>query len=670
MTNTVISPRFSLDGQALCWRRGNELLRVEAWGRDSVRVRASVLPRLADADWALLPPAATEAAITFDGGDAVLRNGKMTVRVAETGWTRFYHSETGAVLLEERPHLRVRDFRALAGDAFHLEARFMAYPGERIYGLGQHKHGFLDQQGCVIELQQENSEISIPFYVSSRGYGFLWHNPAVGRAEFARNQTCWVAERTQQLDYWVTAGDTPAEILRHYAAATGFPTALPEWALGFWQCKLRYQTQDELLAVAREHTRRGLPLSVIVIDYFHWTMMGDWQFDPACWPDPQAMVDELAALGVRVMVSVWPTVNPNSANFAALQERGLLVRTERGLPRQLAFVDTTPDGQVAAQYYDATHPEARRFLWTQIREHYYKYGIKIWWLDACEPEVNPLDPDHLRYYLGNGAEVGNLYPLAHQQAFYDGMRGEGETEIITLCRSAWAGSQRYGAAIWSGDIASTFASLQQQIRAGLNMAMSGIPWWTTDIGGFYGGNVEDATFRELVVRWFQYGVFCPLCRLHGVRQPDSAKSGGPNEVWSFGAEAYTIIRAWLFLRERLRPYLHRQMQNAQQTGLPPMRPLFVDFPADPGCVAIDDQFMLGPDLLAAPVAVHGARARPVYLPAGANWLDAWTGAEYAGGATLTADAPLARIPVYLRVGGSLAADIFAGLADVEKETAE
>jgi len=374
MTQTQTHSRFSIEGQALCWRRGNELLRVEPWGADSVRVRATVLPAITEQHWALLPPEAVNAEVCIDGDDGVLRNGKITVRVASSGWTRFYSSETGAVLLEERPHLRVRDFRALSGDAFHLEARFNACDSERIYGLGQHKHGFLDQHGCVIELLQENSEITIPFYVSSRGYGFLWHNPAVGRAEFARNQICWVAERTQQLDYWVTAGNTPGEILHHYAAATGFPPEMPEWALGFWQCKLRYSTQEELLAVAREHTRRGLPLSVIVIDYFHWTMMGDWQFDPIAWPNPRAMVEELAALGVRVMISVWPTVNPNSPNYGAMQERGLLVRTERGLSRQFAFVDTTPDGQVAVQYYDATHPEARRFIWERIRENYYRYG--------------------------------------------------------------------------------------------------------------------------------------------------------------------------------------------------------------------------------------------------------------------------------------------------------
>jgi alpha-D-xyloside xylohydrolase len=219
---------------------------------------------------------------------------------------------------------------------------------------------------------------------------------------------------------------------------------------------------------------------------------------------------------------------------------------------------------------------------------------------------------------------------------------------VTLCRSAWAGSQRYGAAVWSGDIASTFEALGDQVRAGLNIGLSGIPWWTSDIGGFHGGDPESPYFRELIVRWFQYGAFCPLFRLHGMRQPTVGWDvGGPNEVWSFGDEAYGIIRDLLFLRERLKPYILAQMAAAAETGTPPMRPLFFDFPADPACSAVEDQFMFGPDILVAPVVQQGVTGRSAYLPAG-DWYDAWTGEAHAGGVTLTVSAPLARIPVFVR----------------------
>jgi alpha-D-xyloside xylohydrolase len=246
--------------------------------------------------------------------------------------------------------------------------------------------------------------------------------------------------------------------------------------------------------------------------------------------------------------------------------------------------------------------------------------------------------------------------------FSEGMASLGGADAaedtVLLCRSAWAGQQKYGAAVWSGDIPATWQSLQQQIRAGLSIAIAGIPWWTTDIGGFHGGNAEDPAFRELIVRWFQYGVFCPLFRLHGDREPrlptGFEMTGGPNEVWTFGAEAYEIIAGVMALRERLRPYLHEQMDRAAADGLPPMRPLFVDFPNDPAAWTVDDQFMFGPDLLIAPVSEPGMLNRVVYLPAGTDWVDAWNDdVAHAGGSTLTVDTPLERIPVYRRAGAAI-----------------
>jgi alpha-D-xyloside xylohydrolase len=342
--------------------------------------------------------------------------------------------------------------------------------------------------------------------------------------------------------------------MAHYADATGHVPEFPAWAAGFWQSKLRYRTQDQLLSIAREYKQRGLPLSVIVIDFFHWTLQGEWRFDPECWPDPAEMMRELQEMGVEAMVSIWPTVNPLSENFLFMQERGWLVRSERGLAPLMTFLDNHPAGPVHLYYYDATHPEAREFIWEQVRNHYYRYGIRAFWLDTCEPETHPMHPDHLRFHLGSGSLIANAYPVLHQQGFYKHMRQAGETAILNLCRSAWAGSQRYGAAVWSGDIDSTFQALQKQIRAGLNMALSGMLWWTTDIGGFFGADIADPAFRELVVRWFQYGAFCPLFRLHGYRNParDSdtmLDTGLENEVWSFGEATFHCLAAPLQVRQ-------------------------------------------------------------------------------------------------------------------------
>jgi alpha-D-xyloside xylohydrolase len=488
----------------------------------------------------------------------------------------------------------------------------------------------------------------------------LWNNPAVGTVEFAENRTRWCARQSRAIDYWITAG-TPDRILARYADATGHAPMLPRWASGFWQSKLRYRDQEELLDVVREYKRRGIPLSVIVTDFFHWTAMGDYRLDPAEYPDPSAMMAELARDDVKLMVSIWPTVSPLSQNFARMHEEGLLVGSDQGSEFLATIQDKGMDTAMPVAFYDPTNPETRDFVWRTVKRNYYDLGVRVWWLDACEPEINPGHHENLRYWAGPGAQVAGIYPRENARIFGEGMAGAGETAEATgtvlLCRSAWAGQQKYGAAVWSGDIAPTWGSLRAQVRAGLSIALSGIPWWTTDIGGFHGGNVDDPAYRELMVRWFQFGAFCPLFRLHGYREPRPEVSwdatGGPNEVWSYGEEAYGIIRSVILMRERLRPYIDDQMQVAAETGMPPMRPLFVDFPGDARGWDVDDQMMFGPDLLAAPVLEAGQVTRSVYLPEGASWTEARTGTITEGGCRIEVEAPIDSVPVFLRDGRKL-----------------
>jgi alpha-D-xyloside xylohydrolase len=311
-------------------------------------------------------------------------------------------------------------------------------------------------------------------------------------------------------------------------------------------------------------------------------------------------------------------------------------------------------------HFDATNPEARSFVWDQVKKNYYDKGIKIFWLDEAEPEYRVYDFDNYRYYLGPDIQIGNIYPLMYAKAFFDGMYAAGQKNILNLLRCAWAGSQRYGALVWSGDIHSSFLSLRNQLAAGLNMGIAGIPWWTTDIGGFHGGLVSDPAFHELLIRWFQWGCFCPVMRLHGCREPfkpqygttggATCRSGADNEIWSYTEEVYEICKKYLFLREKLRPYTAEQMRGAHEKGTPVMRPLFYDFPGDKQSWETEDEFMFGPNYLVAPVLYEGARERDVYLPAGQRWTDAWTGEGFEGGGVIKVNAPLDRIPVFSRDG--------------------
>jgi alpha-D-xyloside xylohydrolase len=494
--------------------------------------------------------------------------------------------------------------------------------------------------------------------LSSLGYGFLWNNPAIGKATFGKNMTEWRAEVTDQMDYWITADDTPDQILENYTEVTGRTPMMPDNVLGLWQCKLRYRTQEEVLQVAREYKRLGIPLDVIVIDFFHWIYQGDWSFDPEYWPDPKAMVDELHELGIRVMVSVWPTVDPRSANFKEMRERGLLVRTEKGLRRTMEFFSD----QV---FYDATNPEARKFIWEKCKENYFKFGIDLFWLDEAEPEYSVYDYDNYRYYLGPNIKIGNIYPAMHSKGFYDGLKEEERGDIINLVRCAWAGSQKYAALVWSGDVRCTFESLRNQLAAGLNMGMAGIPWWISDTGGFSGGNIHDPAFVQLLIRWFQFAVFCPVLRMHGHREPfdipalsDKDHGGGfcdtgsPNELWSFGDKPFEILKKYLDIRIHLKPYIQKVMTQAHEHGTPVIRAMFFEFPQDKQCWEITDQYMFGPDILVAPILHADTYGRNVYLPEG-KWRSKNDEVIYEGNRTIFCDAPIEQIPVFSKANSQI-----------------
>ena len=652
---------FVNDHGVLKCRFLGENLWLLPWGKDALRVVSRPMSEPELPAWALLEPQHTDSLIEITERCATIAVGRISAVVRRMDWPDrleiTYYNQRGEVLLAERPgtgalNIQPRFFKPIVAGDFKLTVGFAADDDEKLYGMGQYQQDVLNVKYSTFELAQRNSQASVPFVLSSKGYGFLWHNPAIGRACFGKNLMEWGADSTKQMDYWICAGDTPAQIEAAYADAVGHAPAMPEYGLGFWQCKLRYWNQEQLLSVAREYHRRGIPVDVIVVDFFHWPHMGDFRFDEEFWPDPKAMVRELHEMGMELMVSIWPQISLLSENYKEMDEEGYIARCDKGMNCQMRFVNED------AMFFDATNPHARKYLWSKIKKNYYDSGIKVFWLDEAEPEYGTYDFDNYRYYSGTVAQTGNLYPQCYARTFYDGQKAEGQDKVVNLLRCAWAGSARYGALVWSGDIHSDFATLRRQVCAGLNMGIAGIPWWTTDIGGFNGGDPTAPAFRELIVRWFQWGLFCPVMRLHGNRVPDERvfradgteclPSGAANEIWSFGDEAYEIIKNLIDFRETMRPYTRALMEQASATGAPVMRTMFFEFPDQPACWELRDQYMFGPDVLVAPVLDAGAATRTVYLPAGADWTDLHTGETFSGGRTVTCDTPLQTIPVFLK----------------------
>ena len=455
------------EGNALVYRWDAEALRIEPWGENSLRVRAVVLGEVEDTDFALLPLDGTtqkEVKISVEEYSARIENGKIAAVLTVNPWNHecdvAFYNQKGELLLKEAGsggalNKKNRFFKSIIGGDFRLTVTFASNPSEKLYGMGQYQQDLLNVKNCNLELAHRNSQASVPFVLSSLGYGFLWHNPAIGRVSFGGNTTEWYAESTKQMDYWITAGDTPDEIERSYADATGKAPMMPEYGMGFWQCKLRYWNQEQLLSVAREYKRRNIPIDVIVCDFFHWPRMGDYRFDEEFFPDPDAMVRELTEMGIELMVSVWPQVDVRSENYQEMKQQGLLVKADKGVDIAMLYNGNST-------FYDATNPRSRAYVWGKCKKNYYDKGIKIFWLDEAEPEYTGYDFDNYRYYQGSVAQVGNIYPQAYARTFYEGMQAQGQEKIVNLLRCAWAGSQRYGALVWSGDIHSNWETLRRQ----------------------------------------------------------------------------------------------------------------------------------------------------------------------------------------------------------------
>jgi alpha-D-xyloside xylohydrolase len=552
------------------------------------------------------------------------------------------------------------DFRPTDPPSFVVGATFASPDDEHYYGLGQNQEGYLDHRGHAVHcwndyLAPAAPSTCVPFMITNKGYGVLWDNPSKTTISAGFNeQTRWESEAGNRVSYFVIAGKDDDEIYAGYKLLTGPTHMLPKAAYGYIQCKQRYSSQDELMAVAKGYRDRHLPADVLVVDWFYYTKMGQMDMDPKYWPDPKAMNDELHKMGFETMISVWPRFTPDDRYYDFINKNGWFEHLADGTPENGLPYDR------AGSDIDTTNPDAAKWYWSVIHDNILSLGFDSLWADETEPD---LPPNGAFLYVGPGTEFFDVYPYFHTKALYDGFRkDEPSKRALILSRDAYLGAQANGTIVWSSDIYPTWDTLRRQIPTGLNFAASGFTYWSNDTGGWQGlprvhhpahpplldpsdARAEvggDDDYPELYTRWFEYATFLPIMRTHGSRPQ--------NEVWSYGKQAEPILEKYLRLRYELMPYIYSLGYHSWLTGAPFMRALPLDFPDDPKVADLRDEYMLGPAFLVAPVTEQGATSRPVYLPAGADWYSYWTGERFKGGQTITAPAPIDTIPLFVRAG--------------------
>jgi alpha-D-xyloside xylohydrolase len=567
-----------------------------------------------------------------------LTTAQLKIEITRADSSIIFYDSAGHKLTQE--NTRTLTPTEVNGEKTYHSERFvnMWDTQEAFYGLGQHQAGVWNYRGESIDISQDNTNISIPFLLSSNGYGIFWNNGS--RSKFTNrfvHAFYLSSEVSDSMDYYFFYGPDFDRLIADYRELTGAAPLFGKWAYGYWQCKNRYDSQQELLAIGQKYRDLRIPLDNIVQDWFWWNTMGEPVFNKN-YPDPKGLIDALHKNNVHLMISVWPYFRPGSPVYDDMDKRGYFI----------AKTVAPSFHPVAQALYDPFNPDARKYYWNLMDKALFKIGADAWWLDTTEAETEGRETNILVTNKVNGGQNGaryaNEFPLMTTTAVYEGQREASDKKrVFILSRSAYAGSQRNATAVWSGDVDPNWETFRRQIPAGLNYSVSGLPYWTTDIGGFVSANPDDPAYRELYIRWFQFGTFCPIFRAHGTRTTNQ------NEIWSYGTEAQKTLAAYDNLRYRLMPYIYSLAWKTTSEGYTIMRPLVMDFREDTRAQNIGDQFLFGPAILVNPVTEPGAATRRLYLP-NAKWYNFWTGVSLQGGRTLDTPSPIDRMPLYIRAG--------------------
>lgn len=704
----------------------NETLRIGVCSERVIHVEASptndfpkpVVPVL------VRPCGAAPFTVSSNASTVFIKTSKLKIEIErQKGSVRFLTS-TGLPVLSEQPD-GGRTIAPATADSTHeyrVRQDFRLTPGEAIYGLGQRQEGFLNLRDIPVRLLQANTNIAIPFLVSTNGYGLLWNNAALtdfnpttqpiqldangtgtfktgaegeygfllsgnsrGKLQLSVNdekvidiQNMWMpwsasgkihleanttypvkaetggdtelsvrtpsesmafqSEVGRAVDYYFIFGPEPNQVIAQYREFTGAAPMLPRWAYGFWQCRERYSSQQQILDTAADFRARKIPVDALVQDWQYWGKYG-WnamRFDESAYPDPAKMMDELHRQDLHLVISVWAKFGSETQVDHDFVNAHLVLTNN-------ASTGEPGEAKEKENWADLFNPSAQKLYWSEMNRNLFSLGLDGWWLDASEPEGDPLKNDET--YLGPGKMVRNAFPLFETSAVYDGQRATNENKrVVILSRSAYAGQQRNGSISWSGDISANWDTLRSQIPAGLSFAMSGFPYWTTDIGGFFrpADQYTSTDYHELLIRWFEFGTFCPIFRIHGYQSE--------TEMWKYGPEVEKDLREFDGLRYRLMPYIYSAAWGVTSRGGTVMQALPFVYPREPALREVDDEFLFGDSLLVSPVTQPNVTTRSVVLPAGDDWVDFWTGQMYRGGNTIEAEAPLSRIPILVKAG--------------------
>jgi alpha-D-xyloside xylohydrolase len=583
-----------------------------------------------------------------------------------------YSTVNGELLLKEKQDgVQFTPFSDAGNNTLTVQQSFVLANDEPIYGLGQQQEGKMSQRNVKLNMVQGNLDDYIPFFQSVKGYGVYWDNYSPTVFTDNAEGTSFKSDVGDCVDYYFMYGSNADGVIARMRELTGQAPMFPLWTYGFWQSKERYKSQDELVDVVKQYRKLGVPLDGIIQDWQYWGSNYLWNamdFLNPEFPNPKKMVSDVHNMNAHMIISIWNSFGPHTKQYKELDKIGALMNFTTWPQSGSEKWPVRRDYPSGVRVYDPYNPAARDIYWKYLEEMY-KLGLDGWWMDSSEPDhldAKPSDFDN-KTFLGSFRKVRNAFPLmtvggvsTHQRAVDSGKR------VFILTRSAFAGQQRYGANTWSGDVTSSWSALRNQISAGLNFSLTGIPYWNADIGGFFLSRfkrkLEDPEYRELYVRWLEFGTFTPMMRSHG--------ADAPREIYQFGQKGtkyYDAIEKYIHLRYHLLPYIYSTSWDVTASQSSMMRALVMDFPKDKKALDLNDEYMFGKSLLVSPVTnamyvkpgasekeqvedFSTTKSKETYLPAGSDWYDFWTAEKFSGGNKVSRQTPLDIIPLYVKAG--------------------